>query len=81
MVPFVTKATRIISRLYERVCASIAEEIGKNNASTEIARFVIGGSHALLRVTDSYAELEGIEDYGDMEVVLLVSNGIDMFHG
>ena len=32
-------------------------------------------------MTDAYAELEGIEDDGDMEVVPLVSNEIDVFHG
>ena len=59
MVPFVTNSTRIIRRLEERVCASIAEETGKNHASTGIARFAIGGSHDSLRVLDAYAELEG----------------------
>ena len=81
MMPFVTKATRLIIRLEERVCASIAEETGKIHASSGISRFVIGGPHASLRVTDAYAELEGTEDVGDMEVVPLVSNDIDMFHG
>ena len=81
MVPFITKATRRISILEERVCASIAEETGTIHASTCITRFVIGGLHALLRVTDAYAELEGIEDDGDMEVVPLLSNDIDVFHG
>ena len=81
MVPFVTKATRLISRLEECVCASIAEETGKNHASTGIARFVIGGSHDSLRVMDAYDELEGIEDDGDTVVVPLVSNEIDVFHG
>ena len=80
-VPFVTKDTRIISRLEERVCASIAEETGKNHASTGITRFVIGGFHALLRVTDAYAELEGTKDNGDMEGVPLVYNDIGVFHG
>ena len=81
MVPFFTKSTRIIRRLEERVCASIAEETGKNHASTGITRFMIGGSHASFRVTDDYSELEGIEDDGDMEVVPLVFNDIDVFHG
>ena len=81
MVPFFTEATRLISRLEERVCASIKDETGKNHESTGIAGFVIGGSHASLRVRDVYAELEGIEDNGDTEVVPLVSNEIDEFYG
>ena len=80
-MPFVTKSTRLISRLEECVCASIAEETGKFHARTGITRFVIGGSHASLRVTDTYAERKGIEDYGDMEVVPLVSNDIDVSYG
>ena len=32
-------------------------------------------------MTDAYAELEGIKDYGDMEVLPLASNDIDVFHG
>ena len=43
--------------------------------------FWFGGSHASLRVTDAYDELKGIKDYGDMEVLPLVSNEIDVFHG
>ena len=43
--------------------------------------FWLGGSHASLRVTDAYAELEGIEEYGDMEVVPFVSSDIDVSHG
>ena len=81
MAPFVTKATRLISILEERVCESIAEETGKIHASTGIERFVIGELHASLRVTDAYDELDGIEDDGDLEVVPLVSNEIDVFHG
>ena len=38
----------------------------KIHASTGIAWFMIGGLYASLRVTDAYAELEGIEDDGDM---------------
>ena len=81
MVNFFTKATQIISRLEERVCASIVEETVKIHASTGMAQFLIGNSHALLRVVDAYSELKGIEDDGDMEVVPLFSNYIDMFHG
>ena len=80
MVPVFTNDTWLISKLEERVCASIAEETGKIHTSTGIARFVIGGSHAMIRLMDAYAELEGIEDNGDMEVVPLVSNGINVFH-
>ena len=79
MVPFFTKATRLISILEECVCTSIAEETGKIHESTGIVRFVIGGLHASLRVMYAYAELEGIEDDGDMEVVPLMSNDIDVF--
>ena len=32
-------------------------------------------------MTDAYAELEGIEEDGNMEVVSLVSNDIDVFCG
>ena len=60
MMPFVTKATWLISRLEERVCSYIAEETVKVHVSTGIARFLIEGSHASLRVKDTYAELEGI---------------------
>ena len=81
MVPFSTKFTRLISRLEERVCASIAEETRKIHASTGIARFLIGGSHDLLMVTYDYTKLGSIEEDGDMEVVPLVSNDIDVFHG
>ena len=80
MVPVFTNGTWLISRLEERVCASIAEETGKIHASTGITRFVIWGSYATIRVMDAYAELKDIEDGGDMEVVSLVSNGIDVFH-
>ena len=80
MMPFVTKATWLISRLEERDFSSIAEETGKIHASTGITRFVIWGSYATIRLMDAYAELKDIEDGGDMEVVSLVSNGIDVFH-
>ena len=63
---FVTKSTWLISILEERVCASMAEKTRNVHASTWIAQFVIGGSHALLSVMDTYPELEGIEDDGDM---------------
>ena len=41
----------------------------KTHASTGIAWFMIGGLYASLRVTDAYAELDGIKNDGDMEVV------------
>ena len=86
MAPFVKMARSISTSLHERVCTNIKVKVGKTHPSTGINKCVIGGSHTPFRISEARAELA--DDHNDthgllmgVEVVPLLSNDVDVFHG
>ena len=81
MAPFVTKANIVKGELEKIVSNNISEVAEKIRAATGLQRFVIGGSYASLKISDACAELQDSKTDFAVEVVPLVSNDIDVFHG
>ena len=81
MTPFVTKANFVKGELKKIVLSNITEVAENIRAVTGLPRFVIGGSYASLKIFDACAELQENKTDFAVEVVPLVSNDIDVFHG